>query len=101
MGYGGENDYLFLHDMLNRDSAYDKISNQFEAVLSLIKKADDPVTLYSLSHTAIMYRLIYGGEINLLNLARNARTSVAMIERFYASRLEGGMMVNKLHAKRA
>ena len=101
MGYGGDNDYLFLPDMLNRDSAYDKISNQFEAVLSLIKKADDPVTLYSLRHTAIMYRLIYGGEINLLTLARNARTSVSMIERFYGSQLEGGMVVDELHAKRA
>jgi len=36
----------------------------------------------------------------LLTLARNARTSVAMIERFYASRLEGSMMVNELHAKK-
>ena len=83
IGYGGDNDYLFLPDMLNRDSAYDKIANQFEAVLSLIKKPEHPLTLYSLRHTAIMYRPIYGGEINLLTLARNARTSVTMIERFY------------------
>jgi hypothetical protein len=47
-----------------------------------------------------MFRLIYGVEINLLTLARYARTSVVMIEFFYASRLEGGMMVNELHAKR-
>lgn len=88
--------------MLNRDSAYDKIANQFEAALSLLKeKPVEAITLYALRHTAIMYRLIYGGEINLLTLARNARTSIAMIERFYASRLEGGMVVDELHKKKA
>lgn len=32
--------------------------------------------LYSLRHTAIMYRLMFGDSINTLALARNARTSV-------------------------
>lgn len=57
-------------------------------------------TLYSLRHTSIMYRLIYGGEINLLSMARNARTSVAMIERFYASQLENSKVTDELHAKK-
>lgn len=48
-----------------------------------------------------MFRLIYGSDINLLTLARNDRTSVAMIERFYASRLEGVMMIDELHKKKA
>ena len=101
-GYGSDKDFLFLPDMLNRDSAYDKIANQLEAALSLLKeKPQEAITLYALRHTAIMYRLIYGGEINLLTLARNARTSIAMIERFYASRLEGGMVVDELHKKKA
>ena len=56
--------------------------------------------LYSLRHTAIMYRLLFGGDINLLTLARNARTSVAMIERFYAAQLEGQLVVNELHQRR-
>ena len=102
IGYGRDEDFLFLPDMLNRDSAYDKIANQFEAALSLLKeKPAEAITLYALRHTAIMYRLIYGGEINLLTLARNARTSIAMIERFYASRLEGGMVVDELQKKKA
>jgi len=54
-------------------------------------------TLYSLRHTAIIYRLLFGGDINLLSLARNARKSVTMIERFYACQLEGNLVINELH----
>jgi hypothetical protein len=101
-GFGGPNDYVFMPEMTNRDSAYDKLANQFECVLHKIRFDDgESVTLYSLRHTSIMYRLMFGGEINLLTLARNARTSIAMIERFYASRLEGGMVVDELHKKKA
>ena len=57
-------------------------------------------TLYSLRHTAIMYRLLYGQGIDTLTLARNARTSVQMIERFYASSLTGEMNVGMLQSKR-
>lgn len=39
-------------------------------------------TLYSLRHTCITFRLLYGKRIDLITLARNARTSVEMIERF-------------------
>jgi len=57
-------------------------------------------TLYSLRHTAITYRLLYGRGIDLLTLARNARTSVEMIERFYASQLTPEMNVGMLHSRR-
>lgn len=57
-------------------------------------------TLYSLRHTAITFRLIYGGNIDLLTLARNARTSVEMIEKFYASTLSAEMNIALLHSKR-
>lgn len=33
-------------------------------------------SLYSLRHSAITFRLLYGQGIDLLTLARNARTSV-------------------------
>ncbi|MDG1445579.1 MAG: hypothetical protein P8L17_01225 [Methylophilaceae bacterium] len=39
-----------------------------------------PRTLYSLRHTSITFRLHYGQGIDMLTLARNARTSVKMIE---------------------
>jgi len=40
-------------------------------------------------------------NIDLLTLARNARTSVEMVEKFYASTLSAEMNVCLLHSKRA
>ena len=57
-------------------------------------------SLYSLRHTAITFRLLYGEGIDLLTLARNARTSVKMIEQFYASQLSGEMNIAMLQRKR-
>ena len=57
-------------------------------------------SLYSLRHTAIMYRLMFGDGINTLALARNARTSVEMIDRFYAKLLSGEMNIDMLQSKR-
>jgi hypothetical protein len=57
-------------------------------------------TLYSLRHTAITFRLLYGKGIDLLTLARNARTSVEMIERFYSSNLTAEMNIEMLQSKR-
>jgi hypothetical protein len=42
-----------------------------------------------------------GESIDLLTLARNARTSVGMIERFYAKPLEGEMNVDKIQSMRS
>ena len=58
-------------------------------------------TLYCLRHTAITFRLLYGQGIDMLTLARNARTSVDMIENFYASTLSGEMNVGMLQSRRA
>lgn len=57
-------------------------------------------TLYSLRHTAITFRLLYGEGIDLLTLAKNARTSVQMIERFYASELTPEMNVALIQSRR-
>jgi hypothetical protein len=57
-------------------------------------------TLYSLRHTAITLRLLYGGKIDLLTLARNARTSVEMIEKFYSSNLSAEMNIDLLQGRR-
>ena len=54
----------------------------------------------SLRHTAIMYRLLFGDGINTLALARNARTSVEMIDRFYAKPLSGEMNIAMLQSRR-
>jgi len=58
-------------------------------------------TLYSLRHTAITFRLLYGKGIDLLTLARNARTSVEMIERFYTSNLSPEMNIEMLQSRRS
>jgi integrase len=52
----------------------------------LKKDRDDNVrTAYSLRHTYICFRLMEGADI--YQIAKNCRTSVEMIEKFYASRL--------------
>jgi hypothetical protein len=60
-------------------------------------KTDKKITLYSLRHTAIMFRLTLG-EVDTLALARNARTSQAMIDKFYASHLTTSQVRKQLHA---
>jgi len=85
-------DYVFLPMYLNRTTAKRVFQNQFNYVLKRagIKDAHGirKHSVYSLRHTAITMRLIQSrGKVNLLNLAKNARTSVAQIERFYGSDL--------------
>jgi hypothetical protein len=53
-----------------------------------------------LRHTAITFRLLYGNGIDLLTLARNARTSVEMIEKFYSSTLTAEMNIEMLQSRR-
>jgi hypothetical protein len=65
-----------------------------------VKEQDNDRTLYSLRHSSIMFRLLYGQAIDTLTLARNARTSPEMIDRFYAAPLQGEMNIDKLQSKR-
>jgi integrase len=53
-------------------------------------------TIYSLRHTAIAFRLLKGKDVDLLFLARNCRTSVAMIGRFYCRHLSALMAPDKI-----
>jgi integrase len=103
-GKAGADDYVFLPQYSSRDYALKQLQRQFEILLwdtKLGTGADgEERTLYSLRHTCIMYRLLYGDGINTLALARNARTSVEMIDRFYAKPLTGEMNVGMLQAKK-
>ena len=47
-----------------------------------------------------MYRLIYGGEINTTKIAKNARTSTEIIERFYVAQLESSDVTRDLHKRK-
>ena len=104
-GYGNPNDYLFMPELpKRRDYVLRHFGFLFNWVLRESHLKVGPKgqkrTLYSLRHTAIMFRLLYGQGLDVLTLARNARTSVVMVERFYASTLNGEMNIELLHSKR-
>lgn len=97
-------DYVFMPEYANRDTALRRLQQQFNYLLEDLgyKKGalGEERTIYSLRHTCIMFRLLDGDNIDLLTLARNARTSVDMIERFYASQLTGEMNIDSLQSVR-
>jgi integrase len=104
-GYGKPDDYVFLPAESDRNYALAVLGFWFkwvmrEAGIALESELGNQRTLYSLRHTAIMFRLLYGKGIDMLTLARNARTSVQMIERFYASSLSGEMNIEMLQSRR-
>ncbi len=103
-GRAGPDDYLFLPDVDDRDAAAVILSQNFNKILVAtgLKTGElgQARSLYSLRHTAIMFRLLYGKGIDLLTLARNARTSVQMIEDFYASNLKAEMNIGLLQSRR-
>ena len=86
-------DYIFLPQYENRQTASRIIQRQFHELLVRTGFDKDPTTqsthtLYSLRHTAICMRIILSeGKVNIFNLAKNAGTSVDQIERFYARNL--------------
>jgi hypothetical protein len=98
---GDLNDFVFFPEYKNRDYAMQTMNRQFNHVLTLAGLKAGPNgahrTLYSLRHTCIMNTLLRAKNINLLTLARNCRTSVEMLERFYASQLTAEMNVHQLH----
>jgi integrase len=100
----GSEDFVFFPHLPNRDYALQTMRRHFERILDeaqLKRSATGELrTLYSLRHTAIMFRLTMGDHIDLLSLARNARTSVDMIERFYARPLQAEMNVGKIQSMR-
>lgn len=105
-GYGGRYDYLFMPQIADRKKAIEQLGSCFKHVLITAKLDKSPKdgkqrTLYCLRHTSITFRLRYGEGIDLITLARNARTSVEMIERFYSSNLSAEMNIEMLHSRRA
>ena len=100
--YLGPDDYLFLPQYTNRSTAMEKLGKIFALIIKtsgLEEKRDKNLTLYSLRHTAIMYRLI-NSDIDSLALAKNSRTSQAVIERFYGAHLTTEQVRKKLHSFR-
>lgn len=103
-GYGNPDDFVFMPKYKNRTFAIRNLGRQLRVVLRSAglyeSSSGDVRTLYSLRHSAIMFRLIKGKDMCLLTLARNARTSVEMIDRFYAKHLTAEMNVDVLQSMR-
>lgn len=103
-GFGQSDDYLFLPHLKDRNYAHWVLNFHFNWVLSKtgLKKGPhgQPRSLYSLRHSAITFRLLYGQGIDLLTLARNARTSVDVINRHYASTVTGEQNIGLLQSRR-
>lgn len=103
-GMARPDDFLFFPRESNRNYALAVLGWMFRRLLEELDLRlgphGNPRTLYSLRHTAITFRLLYGHGIDILTLARNARTSVEMIEKHYASTLTGERNISMLQSKR-
>ena len=103
-GLASDDDYLFLPSVPDRLAAITLMEKHFRYILITAQlrygNQQQRRTLYSLRHSAITFRLLYGRGIDLLTLARNARTSLEMIDKFYASELRAEMNVGMLHSRR-
>jgi len=97
-------DYLFLPELRDRNYALGVLSLMFNWVLGVtghkFNANGQPRSLYSLRHSAITFRLLYGQGIDLLTLARNARTSVEVISKHYASTVTGEQNIALLQSRR-
>ena len=104
-GYGKPTDYVFLPEQRNRDLFLETYRWQFtwiqqQAGIGRNAANGQSRTLYSLRHSSMTFRLLYGRRVDLLTLARNARTSVEMVEKFYSSNLAAEMNIDLLQGKR-
>jgi site-specific recombinase XerD len=100
-----DNAFVFLPHIENRSRARDQMRRFFDHVarkanLKTAHTGGDR-TIYSLRHTAIAFRLLKGQNVDLLFLARNCRTSVAMIDRFYCRHLLALMAPEKIVGMKA
>ena len=104
LGLAGADDYLFLPQLHDRNYAGSVLSLHFNWVLNAtglkLGAHGQPRTLYSLRHSSITFRLLYGQGIDLLTLARNARTSIDVINNHYASTVTAEQNIGLLQSRR-
>jgi hypothetical protein len=98
-------DYLFLPHLRDRHYAHVVLSTHFNWILANTGLKKGPHgqdrSLYSLRHSSITFRLLYGQGIDLLTLARNARTSIDMINQHYASTVTAEQNIGMLQSRRS
>jgi len=93
-------EFVFFPYYPNRTTMMSVWGKLFRVVLaksSIEKSTGKNISLYSLRHTSIMYRLMYG-KVDTLILAKNARTSQGVIEQFYGAHLTTAQARKQLHS---
>jgi hypothetical protein len=94
-GLTAPDDFVFFPRLTGRAHAQAVMAKQFNEVLSRAKlkvgQTGVSRTLYSLRHTCLMNRVTNGVPYDLLALARQARTSPEILNRFYLSHLTAEM----------
>jgi integrase len=96
----GLDEYVFFPEYDNRDTAMAVMARLLKRIVletDIEAKTGKNITMYGLRHTAIMFRLTIG-RVDALALAKNARTSQQMIDKFYASHLKTSQVRKQLHA---
>ena len=85
-----KDDYVFLPRYENRRTAMDYMSRMFSVLLKHLEMEEDKdgnkLTAYSLRHTAITFNLSVK-EVDSLDIARRADTSMKMIDQYYYPRI--------------
>lgn len=103
-GFGRPSDYVFLPDVPNREYAKEIVRRQFAKVLDeaglRVTIENEARSLYSLRHYAITDRIVNADGLDTVTLAKNCRTSVEMIDRFYASRYQPAQNVDIIQSDR-
>ena len=94
--HDGKNDYQFFNDIRDRERyATDRISRMFRVVCQHAELDTDRFgqrhTTYSLRHSALCFQILKTKGEGLFALAKNARTSTEMLEKFYLSHLSAQM----------
>ena len=104
--HDGPNDYLFFNDIKDRTYVGDRISKMFKVLVQKAGLETDAYgqahTTYSLRHSSLCFQILKTGGNDLFGLAKNARTSVLMLEKFYLTHLSPQMpeFTRQLRTKR-
>lgn len=102
--YTAPEDYVFMPAYKDRKTALKNLQNQFDVLLSLtglrVSANGEERSMYSLRHTCITYRYMYGEKVDLLILARNARTSPEMIDKHYASKFSAVHNIEMIQSRK-
>jgi integrase len=86
-------------DLLFPMSHHDLFSKILKELDLKADREGTPRTTYSLRHTYICMRLMEGADI--YQIAKNCRTSVEMIEKYYASHIKTSLDAAAINVRRA